>query len=36
VDARGESLREADVQGDSALFEVSMHDLVQLRLEFSP
>jgi hypothetical protein len=35
LDARGESLRETDVQGDSALFEVSMNDLVQLRVEFS-
>jgi len=35
LDARGETLREADVQGDSAIFEVSLHDLVQLRVEFS-
>jgi alpha-mannosidase len=33
-DARGANLRDADTQGDAALFEVSAGDLVQLRLEF--
>jgi hypothetical protein len=35
LDARGETLREADVQGDSVFFDVSLHDLVQLKVEFS-
>jgi hypothetical protein len=34
LDARGEIMREADVQGDSAVFEVSLHDLIQLKVEF--
>ena len=35
VDAKGETMMEAGINGDAALFDVSSCDLVQLRVDFS-
>ncbi|HEV3204749.1 MAG TPA: hypothetical protein VGY77_10210 [Gemmataceae bacterium] len=35
VDGRGEALRETEIHGDAAVFEVCAGDLVQVRVEFS-